>query len=251
MAALEIQADTVGLVYTTSESVDADPGKPTGEMGALMQQAFDYFNERLFGSDLAQPMIVLKASRRKTAFGHHKAKAWVDGLTGKPIAEIALNPEMFVLYGPQEAAQTLVHEMCHLWQYQHGSPSRVGYHNTEWADKMQEVGLMPSNTGKLGGKVTGQAMSDYPIEGGVFLEALAEFTDWKLRWSAVNSADGLLAAIVKFGTEETAFPIPSKGASNPTKKKVGYRCPKCGNKAWGKPELNLICGDCHEDMVSK
>ena len=37
---------------------------------------------------------------------------------------------------------------------------------------MQEIGLMPSQTGLPGAKTTGQQMSDYPIPAGAFLVAL-------------------------------------------------------------------------------
>jgi hypothetical protein len=39
-----------------------------------------------------------------------------------------------------------VHEMAHVWQHAHGKPSRNGYHNKEWAAKMDERGLIPSDT---------------------------------------------------------------------------------------------------------
>jgi hypothetical protein len=35
---------------------------------------------------------------------------------------------------------------------------------------MEAVGLMPSTTGRPGGKKTGEKMSDYPIPGGRFLK---------------------------------------------------------------------------------
>ena len=35
----------------------------------------------------------------------------------------------------------LVHEMVHLWHHHEGKPSRSGYHNTDWADKMATVGV--------------------------------------------------------------------------------------------------------------
>ena len=40
-------------------------------------------------------------------------------------------------------------------------PGRTGYHNREWASKMLEVGLVPSDTGQPGGKQTGQHMTHY------------------------------------------------------------------------------------------
>jgi hypothetical protein len=42
--------------------------------------------------------------------------------------------------------------MAHLWQWEFGSPYKNGYHNTEWAGKMIEIGLMPSDTGLPNGK---------------------------------------------------------------------------------------------------
>jgi hypothetical protein len=34
-------------------------------------------------------------------------------------------------------------------------PKRRNYHNKEWAAKMIALGLMPSSTGMVGGKITG------------------------------------------------------------------------------------------------
>jgi transcription elongation factor Elf1 len=30
--------------------------------------------------------------------------------------------------------------------------------------------------------------------------------------------------------------------------KTKYTCPGCGLNAWGKPAINLVCGDCDERM---
>ena len=76
----------------------------------------------------------------------------------------------------RETLSTLVHEMVHLWQQHHGKSGRGRYHNREWAEKMKQVGLYPSNTGKPGGREVGQQMTHYVIEGGAFavaFEALA------------------------------------------------------------------------------
>ncbi|MBM5564638.1 SprT-like domain-containing protein, partial [Klebsiella quasipneumoniae] len=79
--------------------------------------------------------------------------------------EIAMNPAYFAVCPPEEIMQTLVHEMAHLWQHHFGKPGRRGYHNKEWAERMEEIGLMPSSTGKPGGAKTGDKMADYIIEG--------------------------------------------------------------------------------------
>jgi predicted SprT family Zn-dependent metalloprotease len=45
--------------------------------------------------------------------------------------ELALNPDGFLNHTDQQICQTLVHEMVHVWQHAHGTPSGRGYHNKE------------------------------------------------------------------------------------------------------------------------
>ena len=61
---------------------------------------------------------------------------------------------------------------------------RRGYHNKEWADFMEAIGLMPSSTGAPGGARTGDKMADYAIEGGRFLEAYESLMtdDYRISW---------------------------------------------------------------------
>lgn len=58
--------------------------------------------------------------------------------------------------------------MCHLWQHHFGKPGRSRYHNKEWADKMRSIGLVPSNTGEEGGKDTGDQMTHFIDDKGLF-----------------------------------------------------------------------------------
>jgi hypothetical protein len=63
--------------------------------------------------------------------------------------------------------------MAHLWQHHFGKPSRNGYRNREWAAKMREVGLIPSDTGEPGGKETGQKVHHSIDTSGAFHRAAA------------------------------------------------------------------------------
>lgn len=105
--------------------------------------------------------------REKRTYGYFACERFVNG-AGERSDEIAMNPAYFAVVPPAEVMQTLVHEMVHLWQFHFGKPGRRGYHNKEWAAKMEEVGLMPSNTGKEGGRKVGEKMADYIILGGSF-----------------------------------------------------------------------------------
>ncbi|GGD02062.1 SprT-like domain-containing protein [Undibacterium terreum] len=142
--------------------------KPTDEFYGRLQHAFDYFNMQLFENSL--PHCLITVQREKNTMGFFSAARWSkDG--NSEVHEIALNPAYFARRKVIEVFQTLVHEQCHVWQHEYGNPSRTGYHNREWAEKMESIGLMPSSTGEPGGEKIGQKMSDYPIEAGRFKQA--------------------------------------------------------------------------------
>lgn len=156
-------------------------------------------------------------------------KVWTIKIKKSHIDEIALNPDTFVRQTDKEILSTLVHEMVHQWQFVYGKPGRGRYHNRQWADKMESIGLMPSDTGQPGGKRTGQNMSDYIIQGSNFDRACdVFFRQYKgINWQSYS--------IPKLKTRR--------------KSKVKYECPVCGQKCWAKPEANFICGDCKVVMI--
>lgn len=130
-----------------------DTPKPTMQMYSFVQDVYDFFNDKLFAGEL--PPCLLTLQREKNTMGYFSSNRWQGG--GKQVVhEIALNPAFFITHKPLELMQTLVHEMVHLWQHEFGKPSHRAYHNTEWANKMESIGLMPSDTGEPGGKRTGQ-----------------------------------------------------------------------------------------------
>lgn len=156
--------------------------KPTLEFYNLFQFIYDYFNQSLFNNELPNCMIVI--TRKTHTMGYYSNERWVNKEKIKS-DELAINPMYFRKSPIIEVLQTIVHEMAHAWQWHFGTPSRRSYHNKEWGAKMREVGLMPSNTGKPGGKTTGQQMMDYPLKDGKFLKACAELInnpDFNFSW---------------------------------------------------------------------
>jgi len=238
---------------------------PTNETYAELQQAFDHFNAELFDGQLPPCLITLQ--REKNTCGYYSAGRFVDTTTGETVDEIALNPSYFAVYPILETLQTIAHEMCHQWQQHFGTPGRRRYHNKEWADKMESIGLMPSNTGLPGGKRTGENMNDYPIKGGRFEQASqalltnAYKLSWVDRFPAQRPFLGLdhyphsdggddtpsgVDTEINTGTQDrpgaqwVSYPEEKpQGKSN----RVKYRCPGCGAQAWGKPALRLLCGE--------
>ncbi|HGT2939564.1 TPA: SprT-like domain-containing protein [Klebsiella pneumoniae] len=172
---------------------------------------------------------------------------------------IAMNPAYFAVCPPEEIMQTLVHEMAHLWQYHFGKPGRRGYHNKEWADKMEAIGLMPSSTGKPGGARTGDSMADYAIEGGQFMDEYNKLMqdDFRISWmDRFPARDRLLEAIASGNADQFAGDLEAMGIEvgedgeltikNENKSnRIKYTCSMCETNIWGKPDLNVMCGDCN------
>lgn len=79
--------------------------------------------------------------------------------------------------------------------YDHfGTPSRRSYHNKEWADKMESLGLMPSSTGLPGGNRVGQKMDDYILKGGPIHMAIQKLQGGGFRLGWVDTMPAFRSA---------------------------------------------------------
>lgn len=216
---------------------------PTMQAYGELQQAYDHFNAALF--DGALPFCLITMQREKRTYGYFSSKRFVHRHDKQMTDEIAINPSYFAVVPLLEVLQTVVHEMVHLWQFHFGNPGRRGYHNKEWAGKMESIGLMPSSTGQPGGAKTGEKMADYPIPDGRFMAAADALTigDFRISWLdrfPPMMAAGAMAALLSEG-DELAGLVEPQGPRNRSNR-VKYRCPTCGAQVWGKPELRVLCG---------
>jgi hypothetical protein len=198
----------------------------------------------------------MRLSRHKSTYGFFAAGRWKAKGKGEPSLahEISLNPD-YLDRPDVEWHSTLVHEMVHLWQEDHGHPSRAAYHNKEWGWKMEELGLIPSDTGEPGGKKTGQHMHHYINPAGAFMKTFEGLTEKTLealrlkylpayprpepakrrrRAEAGEEGETGTTGGMEAGGEETSGEYNSK---------TKYSCP-CGNNVWGKPGLHIMCGEC-------
>jgi hypothetical protein len=120
---------------------------------------------------------------------------------------------------------------------------------------MESIGLMPSSTGKPGGARTGQHMADYAIEGGPFETVAAELIAGPFSLAWYDRAAELMAeasAGVAVSMLVAPADVPALQAAIKAKKsKVAYGCSHkgCKAKAWGKPELHILCGEHGERMT--
>jgi hypothetical protein len=243
------------------------PLPPTIGFYSTLQSAFDHFNAELFDGKLPHCLITLRSASR--VYGYHHAGRFISP-KGEQIDELGLHPGFFTLRPIESVLSTLVHEMVHHWQENLGTPSPSNAHNKEWAENMQSLGLMPSDTGLPGGKRTGRSVSHYIMPDGKFLPACRKLVEggFVIPWldrhlpSEPENQTVLAQALKNAGVEYQSSPPPVsalpeviKGKAavyRPTPKKAPAReklvCQKCSSKAWVAPETLIICGVCNVQM---
>jgi len=213
---------------------------PTNAQFAAYRAMWSYFNTVLFGGALGD--VILNFSRLARSLGFFAPERWRDA--GDHVThEISLNPAHLKRDNIKDAASTLVHEMVHLHRHGQANPPRNGYHDRQWADKMEALGLMPSSTAALGGARVGYRMSHYIIPGGAFERAFERMpTECHLPWTC--------------GIDDEARGDVEKKKAKKAKKeaarkvKVKYSCPDCELNVWGRGGLRLRCEDCDEELVT-
>lgn len=229
MSKIKKTTKVVAATAGTVAAAVAMASTPTAAQFAAFQALYDYFNAALFGGRLRP--VLLNFSRHANSYGFFAPDRWDDG-AASVTHEISLNPSHLKERDARAVVSTLVHEMAHCWQQEFGKPSRRGYHNEQWAAKMDEIGLVPSSTAAPGGERTGYRVSHYIDEGGAFARSFAAMPgEILLPWLC---------------WEPTG---PGKKKPRPVSK-LKYTCPGCAANAWGKPGLLLVCGECHEDMTA-
>ncbi|MCP3460375.1 SprT-like domain-containing protein [Bradyrhizobium sp. CCGUVB23] len=226
----------LSLDHAAATSVSVNPTELT--YGTL-DFMFHYFDDALFGGQL--PHCLLTLQRRRTAAGYFDYRRFAARDGSHRVSEIALNPQC---WGPHrtdsDKISTFVHELVHHWQAAYGKPGRGGYHNREWARKMLDIGLVPSSTGEPGGKPTGRRVSHYIREGGPFDLA----------------CNALLRTGIQLPYDEVREPLNESAVRRKRSRaasKTSYTCPTCYPpiRAWGRPDLHLICGACHTSFAAE
>jgi hypothetical protein len=147
-----------------------------------IDRAYAYFNQVLFANQL--PRVVISIQRRPVKDGiwaeHTHQAYWTRGAreTDHFADEIMFNATRFKDQTPIAWLAMLVHEMVHVW---HDNVSEVkpkgkgDYHDATFAAKMEELGLIPTHNGKMGGARTGYGMHELVVPGGVFERAANDF----------------------------------------------------------------------------
>jgi hypothetical protein len=213
------------------------PKSPTQTTYDALVVAYQFLNDRMFGGSLPNCLITLQ--RKSNTYGYFAGDRFSLRDGHEVTDEIALNPSHFKERTIRQILSTLLHEMVHLQQHHGGKPSRSGYHNKEWARMMRMVGLIPSNTGIVGGMETGQSVSHYVEVGGPFDRVYQDLIDLGFTLPYIEKSQWTKVGI------DVDIQVQGKKAAS----KSRYSCPNCGINVWGKPNLNIVCGHHNLQML--
>lgn len=131
--------------------------------------------------------------------------------------------------------------MVHLWQHHHGKPGRGRYHNREWAEKMKAIGLIPTDTGRDGGKETGESVRHMIAPDGPLTRAVNKLLTkgFEVTWSDNEEEDA------------AAAPDGAKRRKSKSGVRVKFTCPVCGLNAWARHDAKLACGEHNAAMQAQ
>ena len=192
-----------------------------------LENLFSKFNEKFYGGELQKPVITVSPDTTKGAYGWCTSwRAWsnkdpeeVEAMKNEGFYEINICAE-YLSRPFDKVAETLLHEMVHLWNLQQGvqDTSRSGtYHNKKYKEAAEQHGLSVEKDAKYG------------------------WTKTKLSPEAKAFVDGLQDRKFQlFRKKELKFSGSSKTKQSTRK----YVCPGCGCIIRATKEVNVICGDC-------
>ena len=210
----------------------------TSRAAGQLEKMFRALNAHYFDSKIEEPVITLQKTPR--AYGHVTcSKTWRAGDKQKH----ELNIDTGTLRRPiEDITATLLHEMVYLYNMQEGIQdcSRGGsYHNKHFRDEAIKRDLDIQKDEKYGWTITRPtpALCDFIIT--------QDWTEIQMGTGSIwdfLGIDGGENGKTKDG-EEPAGDKAKKPSS--TRK---YVCPACGASCRATRALNLICGDCNQQM---
>lgn len=224
---------------------------PTDKNYNFWRDAYDRCNAAFFKESL--PGCILTFQRQRGTYGFHAARQFEASDSRVTVDEIALNPRYFDKHDARHVLSVLVHEMAHQYQSHFGKPGQNGYHNKAWAQLMNEIGLVPTDTGEKGGKATGRRVGHYIRPDGPFDRFCTELLNagfiipykevnfWEAIPTTLNPDDPETRKVIEQLRQKAELQRKKKAAS-----KSRYTCPNCHPliHIWGKPRLRVDCGEC-------
>lgn len=202
-------------------------------VSGYLEKIFRTLNDDFFGGQLETPIITIQSTPK--AYGHITVdKVWMR--SDAVARQYEVNIGAGTLSRPIEnVVSTMLHEMVHLYHLMNNiqDTSRGGtYHNKKFKQKAEEVGLVIDYDKRIGWSITSpsEKLIDYIIE--------KEWSDIQIfRYESFRVTVGGKSAN---GDQDQ----PAKKPSSTRK----YQCPCCGMSVRATKTVNILCGDCNQQM---
>lgn len=199
----------------------------------LLYEAYDYYNKKLFSSVL--PEVVITVERKNNFKGYFCQDLYENSEGKTKLCQITLNPSFFKEGNEKAVFSTLVHEMCHLKTAMDGENLSTGYHSKAWADLMESIGLIPTSTGKEGGKKTGFKMTHMIVKGGKFDLCTQKLFEKNLYFDVTDFKNEIKVAEKEIKNE-------TRGT------RIKYSC-GC-TSFWGGRGIKALCSKCGKEFIN-
>jgi hypothetical protein len=122
---------------------------------ALLYEHVDFMRAEFFAGQVPEVVLSFDVTDRRT-LGHYTIRR--NGLG----VRWALNLNPIHLARPVfEVLATLLHELTHAWQHEHGTPSKPPHHNRELRDRCEAFGIPTDEGGHDLGVRHGTPFEDY------------------------------------------------------------------------------------------
>ena len=211
----------------------------TSRASGQLEKFFRMLNAHFFSCELPEPIITLK--KTPGAYGHiTTAKTWKAGLNRR----YEINISTATLDRPiEETTVTLLHEMCHLYNMEHGikdTSGHGGYHNKRFKATAEAHGL---------------SIEYMPRHGWTYTTPTLELLDFieMQGWAPIQMTEGRpWEDMTGTGTGSRSGGSANGNAPRPPKKPSStrkYICPVCGQSVRATKVVNILCGDCTVKMV--
>jgi len=206
---------------------------PTVETYISLDEAFARLDEQLFDQELRGTLLITLQRRGKVEAYFSRDKFIGRGENGKTLHEIALNPAAFRNRDDEHILALLAHNMVHVNQLLADTAGSDGYHNLDWADRMEAIGLIPTSNGEIGGPRTGERVGHVIKKGDRFdMVCRALLADGRRILRYEDRHD-----------EQTERKRAERAASHTL-----FTCSKCFQKVRGARKTFVRCGICNIRM---
>ena len=122
---------------------------------AFLYEHVDFMRAELFGGQVPPVVLSFEVTDRRTLGHYHLMRTGLGVRWALNLNPVHLARPVF------EVLSTLLHELAHAWQHEHGTPSKPPHHNREFRDRCEAFGIPTDEGGHDLGVRHGTPFEDY------------------------------------------------------------------------------------------